>query len=273
MMAGSDLDLLLLYTYPASVQESDGPKRLPVSQYFIRAAHAFVAALTAPGPDGALYDVDVRLRPSGNKGPVAVPLAGFMRYHATEAWTWERMALTRARVVAGRPAISRRAERAIAAAIATPVDPTTILADAAAMRARLVRELPPSGPWDVKLRPGGGMEVEFVAQVLQLIHPVQPVRQTTAVALRHLQAIGALTAAETAVLVRADRLWRTVQSMLRITIGRQTTGLPPAAAGALLQAVAVIVRQTLDLPGLDATLEQAAADVRAIFNQRIGTIG
>jgi glutamate-ammonia-ligase adenylyltransferase len=273
MMAGSDLDLLLLYTYPSGVLESDGPKRLPVSQYFIRAAHAFVAALTAAGAEGALYDVDVRLRPSGNKGPVAVPLAGFVQYHAGEAWTWERMALTRARVVAGRPAITGRAERAIAAALATPVEPSVIRADAAAMRARLMRELPPAGPWDVKLRPGGGMEVEFIAQVLQLTHRVRPVRQTTAVALRHLRSIGALTAEESAVLVRADLLWRTVQSMLRITVGRSLADLPAAALAALLQATSAIVGQALDAPGLDATLERAAADVRSIFNQRIGAIG
>jgi glutamate-ammonia-ligase adenylyltransferase len=272
MMAGSDLDLLLLYTYPPRIQESGGPKRLPVSQYFIRAAHAFVAALTAPGSDGHLYDVDVRLRPSGNKGPVAVPLDGFVRYHQAEAWTWERMALTRARVVAGNPAIKSRAERAIAAALATPVDPAATRADAAAMRMRLLRDLPPTGPWDVKLRPGGGMEVEFIAQVLQLTHQVRPVRQTTAVALRHLQAIGALTSAETNVLVRADRLWRTVQSILRISVGR-ATGAPPAAAyGALLQATSAIAGTALDESSLDATLQQAALDVRAIFNHRIGAI-
>jgi glutamate-ammonia-ligase adenylyltransferase len=273
MMAGSDLDLLLLYTYPPRVQESDGPKRLPVSQYFIRAAHAFVAALTAAGPEGPLYQVDVRLRPSGNKGPVAVPLAGFAHYHATEAWTWERMSLTRARVVAGNPAIARRAERAIAAALATPVHPATTRADAVAMRARLMREMPPTGPWDVKLRAGGGMEVEFIAQVLQLTHRVQPVRQTTATALRHLQAMGALTAPETAALVRADLLWRTVQSMLRITVGRATAELPAAASSALLQATSLIAGRVLDAAALDATLEQAAADVRGIFNERIGAIG
>jgi glutamate-ammonia-ligase adenylyltransferase len=272
MMAGSDLDLLLLYTYPPGVLESNGPKRLPVSQYFIRAAHAFVAALTAAGSDGPLYDVDVRLRPSGNKGPVAVPLAGFTQYHAHEAWTWERMALTRARVVAGNPAIRGRAERAIAAALATAVDPDTTRADAAAMRSRLLRELPPTGPWDVKLRPGGGMEVEFIAQVLQLTHHVQPVRQTTAVALRHLQAIGALTAAESTALVRADRLWRTVQSIVRISVGRATGVLPAAAIGTLLQATSAIAGTVLDESSLDATLQQAASDVRAIFNHRIGAI-
>ncbi len=272
MMAGSDLDLMLLYTFPPGVLESDGPKRLPVSQYYIRAAHAFIAALTAPGAEGPLYQVDTRLRPSGNKGPVAVPLAGFAQYHAGEAWTWERMALTRARVVAGNPAIRARAGRAITAALLTPVLPRITREDAAAMRARLMRELPPSGPWDVKMRDGGGMEVEFVAQVLQLTERVQPVRQMTAEALQHLAATGALAEAEAATLIRADLLWRTVQSMLRITVGRATEPLPPAAAAALLRATGTVVGGTLDLPGLHATMERVAASVRGLFVQRIGAI-
>ena len=272
MMAGSDLDLMLLYTYPPGVHESDGPRRLPVSQYFIRAAHAFVAALTAAGAGGPLYDVDMRLRPSGNKGPVAVPLVGFATYHATEAWTWERMALTRARVVAGNPAIQGRAARAIAAALATPIDPATTRADAAAMRGRLLRELPPSGPWDTKLRPGGGMEVEFIAQTLQLVHRVPPAGRTTAGALLHLAEIGALPTTEAATLMQADRLWRTVQSILRITVGRATDAVPAAAMDALLRATGAVVGAGLDAAGLDATLERTAREVRAIFITRIGAI-
>ena len=108
MLAGSDLDLMLVYDHPETVTESSGARRMAVSQYYIRAAHAFVAALTAPGLEGPLYAVDMRLRPSGNKGPVAVSLAGFRRYHEADAWTWERMALTRARVVAGPPALARK---------------------------------------------------------------------------------------------------------------------------------------------------------------------
>jgi glutamate-ammonia-ligase adenylyltransferase len=271
MMAGSDLDMMLLYTFPPGVHESQGARRsLPPSQWFIRAAHAFVAALTAPGQEGPLYAVDMRLRPSGNKGPVAVPLAGFVRYHAQDAWTWERMALTRARVVAGRPAIRGRAQRAIAEVLGVPIDPDRIRADAAAMRRRLLKELPPRGPWDVKMRPGGGMEVEFIAQALQLIHGVQPGGQNTARALRGLAACGALSTEEAQTLIHADRLWRTVQSMRRITVGRGVVELPKPAAAALLEAVGRLIGATLDLPGLDATLDDTARQVRAIFNHRIG---
>ena len=170
MMAGSDLDLMLVYDHAPDVSESRGARRLPVSQWFVRASHAYVAAVTAPGVDGPLYQVDMRLRPSGNKGPVAVSLGSFRRYHAESAWTWERMALTRARVVAGSPALRSRIEAAIAEALALAGDAGRIRADAASMRARMLRDLPPEGPWDVKLRAGGQIEVEFIAQVLQLIH-------------------------------------------------------------------------------------------------------
>ena len=100
MMAGSDLDLMFIYDHPADVTESRGARNLPASQWFVRAVQACIAALTAPGPEGQMYALDMRLRPSGNKGPIAVSLDGFKRYHEWDAWTWERMALTRARVVA-----------------------------------------------------------------------------------------------------------------------------------------------------------------------------
>ena len=269
MMAGSDLDLMLIYTHPPGVAESTGRRSIPSSQWFIRAAHAYVAALTAPGMEGALYDVDMRLRPSGNKGPVAVSLAAFQRYHAQDAWTWERMALTRARVVAGGPAVCARVERAIAEALAAPRDAAQTRADAAAMRGRLLRDLPPSGPWDTKLRPGGGLEVEFIAQTLQLVHGVRPGCQNTAAALQVLAGAGVLPEADVAMLIAANRLWRTVQSMVRITIGRGGAELPAPAAQALLR----VAGAGLDLPALHASMDATAAQVRDAFIRHIGVPG
>ncbi len=111
-------------------------------------------------------------------------------------------------------------------------DPATIRADAAAMRARMLRDLPPHGPWDVKLMPGGQMEVEFVVQTALLLTPAARPAQTIRDAIAHLAAAGALTAAEAAVLTEADRLWRTIQGMLRITVGaRPPADLPDAGRG------------------------------------------
>jgi glutamate-ammonia-ligase adenylyltransferase len=278
MMAGSDLDLMLVYDHPTDVTESRGARRLPASQWFVRASHAYVAAVTAPGADGPLYQVDMRLRPSGNKGPVAVSLASFQRYHAESAWTWERMALTRARVVAGPPALRTRIETAIAEALAHAGNADRIRADAASMRARMLRDLPPDGPWDVKLRAGGQIEVEFIAQVLQLIHAREASElcsPTTRIALARLAQAGWLPADDAALLIRADHLWRTVQGMLRITIGGSPREeLPEASAQTLLRVVTEATDTTgpVDLAWLRGTLDALAQQVRAAFVRHIGEI-
>jgi len=277
MMAGSDLDLMLIYDHPAEVSESRGARSLPASQWFVRAAHSYVAAVTAPGVDGPLYAVDMRLRPSGNKGPVAVSLSAFRRYHAEDAWTWERMALTRARVVAGAPQFRARIEAAIDEARAAAHDPDKARADAAAMRSRMERDLPPDGPWDVKLRSGGMVDVEFIAQALQLVHArkhPEVCSQTTRVALRRLADAGLLADDDAGLLIRADRIWRTVQGMLRITVGRVTTeALPEASVRPLLRAVNAAGAEAVDLAGLRATLDILARDVRAAFIRLVGGIG
>ncbi|MDE2516561.1 MAG: bifunctional [glutamine synthetase] adenylyltransferase/[glutamine synthetase]-adenylyl-L-tyrosine phosphorylase, partial [Rhodospirillales bacterium] len=276
MMAGSDLDLMLIYDHPEQVTESRGARRLPVSQWFVRAAHAYVAAVTAPGVDGPLYAVDMRLRPSGNKGPVAVSLAGFRRYHREDAWTWERMALTRARVVCGAPTLMRATAAAIAEALAARRPAAVLRADAAAMRARLAKELPPSGPWDVKHRPGGQMEVEFIAQVLQLMHArLHPgiCDPTTRIALARLAEAGFLGRADATTLIRADHLWRTVQGVLRLAAGaRLPDSLPQAIQDILLRAVTTGAGPAVDFAALRTTLEDMAGAVRAVFTRLIGAM-
>jgi len=277
MMAGSDLDLMLIYDHPPEVNESRGPRRLPVSQWFVRAAHAMVAAVTAPGVDGPLYEVDMRLRPSGNKGPVAVPLAGFLRYHAEDAWTWEHMAMTRARVIAGPPALRAQVQAAIRDSLAQAGPSAKLRADAAQMRARLARDLPPAGAWDVKLRPGGLMEVEFVAQVLQLVHArarSELCAPTTRVALARLAQAGFLATEDADILIHAERIWRTVQGMLRITLGRNPPeNLPEASAVPLLRACVAAGLDAPDVMHLRAELDSMAANVRAVFARQIGEIG
>lgn len=274
MLAGSDLDLMLIYDFPQHVAESSvkggsTARQLPASQWFIRAAHAFVAALTAPGAEGALYAVDMRLRPSGSKGPVAVSLSAFERYHAESAWTWERMALTRARVITGPPHLRARVEAAIAAALAAGGPAEKIRADAAAMRARLARDAPPASPWDVKLRAGGLVEVEFIVQVLELIHLRErpEVRHpTTRIAIDALAKAGFLEAQDAALLHRADRTWRTVQEILRITLGRLPRGdLPRSVAETLARALALSSPEALG-----PELENLAASVRECFIRLVG---
>ena len=154
----------------------------------------------------------MRLRPSGNKGPIAVSLEGFKHYHEWDAWTWERMALTRARVVAGPADLRQRVNLAIEAAIRRQQEPDKIRANAVTMRERMSRELRPHGPWDVKLRAGGLIDIEFIAQALQLIQVRDPGfarSQTTHIALQRLRDAGAIDPGDARRLIEAERLCRT----------------------------------------------------------------
>ena len=278
MLPASDLDLILVYDHAEDAAESKGgAKALPPSQYFGRLANQVVAMLTSPGPEGKLFEVDMRLRPSGSKGPVAVSLAGFARYHAESAWTWERMALTRARFVAGPAGLRRKVEAAIKAAQTRAADSAQVLADAAAMRARMLRELPAEDPWDVKLMPGGLVEVEFIAQALQVAHAHRSpalLSPTTRVALGALAKAGLLPGEEASALVAAERLWRAISAHLRLTVGhRADEALPAAVAAALLGAVAPLLsRPAVDQSGLRAQMREVADGVRAIFLRRIGPL-
>jgi glutamate-ammonia-ligase adenylyltransferase len=274
MMAGSDLDLMFIYDHPPDVTESDGPRPMPAGQWFVRAVQACVSALTVPGAEGPMYALDMRLRPSGNKGPLAVSLSAFERYHeGGDAWTWERMALTRARVVAGPPALRARVKAVIRQALCRPRDAGQVRADAASMRARMLKELKPHGPWDVKHRSGGMVDVEFIAQVLQLIHAGAPgfhPNQAGKVALRRLAAAGLMRHEDAALLIRADLLWRTIQGVLRLTVGQTDKEvLPPASAEPLLKAAAKAGFGAEDSADLLRRADEVSQQVRCLFAQII----
>jgi glutamate-ammonia-ligase adenylyltransferase len=277
MMAGSDLDLMFVYDHAADATESRGARSLPASQWFIRAVQTCIAALTAPGPEGQMYALDMRLRPSGNKGPIAVSLEAFRRYHEADAWTWERMALTRARVVAGPAGFRRRVNEAIETAICRPIEPAVIRRDATSMRERMARELRPHGPWDVKLRAGGLIDIEFIAQVLQLTHAADAGfrrSQTTRIALRNAAAAGVITKPDVAVLIEAERLWRTIQGMLRMTVGQvESTALPQASALPLLHAAAAVGVEAEDSDALLRRVEEITLRVRGLFEHYVGKLG
>ena len=171
----SDLDIIYLFTDPED-EQSDGPKPLGPANYFNRLANRVTAALSVPTSAGPLYDVDTRLRPQGSKGMLAVPLEAFAAYQRNEAWTWEHMALARARPVFGSEAARARVAALIEEILEQPRDAAKIVADAVEMRAEIARHKPSSGPIDVKLGPGGLIDLEFAVHVLQLttktgLHP------------------------------------------------------------------------------------------------------
>ncbi len=168
MTAASDLDLILIYDFDAQGPESDGPRRLGAGQYYTRLTQRLLAALTVPTKAGRLYEVDLRLRPSGRKGPVATQLAGFVQYQREDAETWEHMALTRARAIAGDLELAQEIEAAIATTLDTGREPNLVAADVRRMRALIAQEKGDADPWDFKLVSGGLLDIEFIAQFLVL---------------------------------------------------------------------------------------------------------
>lgn len=163
----SDLDLIFLFTGDWSA-ESDGRRPLGAVHYYNRLAQRVVAALSVPTAAGRLYEVDTRLRPSGNQGPIAVSLDGFARYQRESAWTWEHMALTRARPVFGSAAARTALDAIVAGVLAGDRPERDIAADARTMRAEMAAHKPPQGPIDAKLLPGGLVDLEFAVHVAQL---------------------------------------------------------------------------------------------------------
>jgi len=167
MTHASDLDLIYLFTGDFAAQ-SDGDRPLGATLYYNRLASRVTAALSAPTASGPLYPVDTRLRPQGAQGPIAVSLDSFARYQREEAWTWEHMALTRARPVYGSPKARAEVERVIADVLAGDRPARDVRADARTMRAEMTAHKPGEGLLDVKLAPGGLVDLEFAVHVHQL---------------------------------------------------------------------------------------------------------
>lgn len=167
MTATSDLDLIVIFD-AQGVEMTEGRRPLDPRGWFAKATKAMITALNAPTAEGKLYDVDMRLRPSGGQGPVATALSSFERYQREEAWVWEHMALTRARVVAGNAELGRDVDAIRCSVIAARKGDETILSDAAQMRVRLQQAGRAGGTWAVREGVGGGQDIALLAQALVL---------------------------------------------------------------------------------------------------------
>ena len=191
MTMSSDLDFIMIYDAETTT-ESDGEKPLAATHYFARLTQRLVAAVTAPTSEGVLYNADMRLRPSGNAGPLATSLRAFRLYQEESAWTWEHLALTRARVIEADGDFGFAVGEVIANVLGRTPDRAKIVADVLAMRELLAKERPPRHPFDLKLVPGGLVDLEFIAQSAQLLarHDIALPRGTTATILARLGEIG-----------------------------------------------------------------------------------
>lgn len=216
MTAASDLDLIMVYDATPDMN-SDGKRPLAAPQYYARFTQALVSALSAPTAEGELYEVDMRLRPSGRQGPVATSLSGFIGYHAERAWTWEHLALTRGRVVAGPDDLCTRLTQAMHDILDRPHDREKVLADVREMRARIAETRQTDDPWAMKERPGRLRDIELALQTGKLLTP-----GITACAPRHMIAplaeAGFLTRDEAAHLSTAVARLMALQHYARLAL-------------------------------------------------------
>jgi glutamate-ammonia-ligase adenylyltransferase len=267
--AASDLDLIVIYDFDEDASTSDGAKPLAASQYYARLTQRLISALAAPTAEGTLYEVDMRLRPSGNAGPVATSLKSFTDYQQKEAWTWEHLALTRARVIAGPEPLRRAIEGAIGDVIARPRDKAKIAADVREMRAKIEKEKGTQDPWALKQVRGGLVDLEFITQFLQVTsasaHP-QVIEQNTAACLDRLSEVGVLAAGEAEILLPAAKLYNNLTQVLRLSLeGSFTPDEAPEGLKDLLDRAAGLP----DFSTLERHLKETQMAVRELFDQLI----
>jgi [glutamine synthetase] adenylyltransferase / [glutamine synthetase]-adenylyl-L-tyrosine phosphorylase len=267
MTAGSDLDLIIVYDYEGEGAHSDGPRSLPGPQYYSRFTQRLIAALSAETAEGSLYQVDMRLRPSGNQGPVATRLSSFTSYQGSSAWTWEHLALARARVITGPAPLRRQIGATIKEVLSRPRDRASVAEDVRAMRAKIADDKGSYGIWDLKQARGGLIDLEFIAQFLAIVsaaeHP-EVLDQNTELALTKLSAAGVLSPGDAEILVPAARLYHTLTQVLRLCLDK------PFVAEDAPRALKDLLARASDMPDfatLEATLQDTLAAVHEAFDR------
>jgi [glutamine synthetase] adenylyltransferase / [glutamine synthetase]-adenylyl-L-tyrosine phosphorylase len=265
MTAASDLDLMLIYDFPGDASESDGRKRLAPGLYYARLTQRLISALTAPTKAGRLYEVDMRLRPSGRQGPLATQFASFKLYQEDDAETWEHMALTRARFIAGDASLGADIARTVHETLTRKRDAARIAQETHAMRALIAREKGDSDPWDLKLVAGGVIDIEFIAQYLELAfahgHPGILDVSTRKVVDMGCRA-GLLTPEQAEVLIDAHRLYTDATQFMRLS----TSGPfdPTKAAAGVKRRIAAAIGFP-DFEAFAAALSETRGRVRTAF--------
>lgn len=258
--AGSDLDLIVIYD-PLTAETSDGPRPLATRPYYARLTQALVTALTAQTAQGRLYEVDMRLRPSGRQGPVATSLEAFRAYQETEAWTWEHLALTRARVLAGDAGLAAEVEAFRRDLLGRKGQGAEVARDVADMRTRLADAKPGMGLWEAKNGPGKLMDIELFAQMmaLQNASPARGVERQLAAG----RTGGQVSQMDETVLLKAMRLYWQLQAGSRLLSDR------PLDPGSLAEgAQAFLMRETgmADATGLTEALAEASTRAAAVID-------
>lgn len=268
MTASSDLDMILVYDFDETTPESDGERPLYGAQYFARLTKRLISALTSHTNYGALYNVDMRLRPSGRSGPVATKLDSFRDYQMNEAWTWEHMALTRARVVSAPAEFGEKVEALIRSVLARPRDASAIAGDAYEMRMAIATEKGEGERWDLKYAAGGLTDIEFIAQYLQLVHAARHpeiLDPSTARVLERAARLGLLSPEDSEVLRPAVQLYQNLSQILRLCLSGPFD--PKKTDPGLLRLLA----RAADVPDF-VTLEAYVAETQARVRKRFDVL-
>jgi len=271
MTAPSDLDLVFVYEFDPAREMSSGARPLAASEYFARMGQRLISLLTVPTREGKLYEVDMRLRPSGRAGPVAVTLERLKTYHETQAWTFEHMALTRARFIAGSQSLGGRAEAIIREILTTQRDLVKLATDALDMRARLASAKPVKDPWSLKQVRGGLVDLEYIAQVLELAlaHRFPDVLATaTASVFDNLGRIGALPRKDIEELKNAAAFYSHLSQVMQICYDEERA--PDATLGVRARLASILGAQSYD--ALEARLIQTERSVYALFDKWVGNL-
>jgi glutamate-ammonia-ligase adenylyltransferase len=272
MSATSDLDLIFVYDIPPELEASTGKQPLPAIQYYTRLSAKIVTALTALTNEGGLYEVDMRLRPSGRAGPLANSLQGFESYHAQSAWTWEHLALTRARVIHGPADLVERLNAIVKATLCRARDPQVLVRDVADMRNRIAHHAPAKSLWDFKHLRGGLFDIDFVAQYLALRHAaVRPdiLHPHPAEMLRRAGAAGLIDPTEAECLRGTRALLSDVQSLLRLTLDSDEAQFDEAKAPEGLRRLIASTEEVPDISELRRRIEAQSAKAHAIYRRTI----
>jgi [glutamine synthetase] adenylyltransferase / [glutamine synthetase]-adenylyl-L-tyrosine phosphorylase len=267
MTASSDLDLILLYDFDPEHPDSDGARSLQGAHYFARFTQRLISAFTTRTNYGVLYEIDMRLRPSGRAGPVASHIKSFAEYQDREAWTWEHMALTRARVISSSPGFRARIENIIREVLTRPRDATGVAGDVAEMRRAIALEKGEDDIWDLKYAAGGMVDIDFIAQYLQLVHAAgKPdiLDVSTLHVLDNAARLGVLPQSSAEVLRSATRLYHDLTQILRLCVSER---FKPESSGEDLLRVMVRAGDAPDFSSLEARVKETQTEVRRVYDE------
>ena len=269
MTASSDLDLILLYDFDPEHPDSDGARPLQGAHYFARFTQRLISAFTTRTNYGVLYEVDMRLRPSGRAGPVASHVESFAQYQEREAWTWEHMALTRARVISSSAAFRAKIEQIIRQVLTRPRSAAAVANDVKEMRRAVALEKGDKDVWDLKYAAGGVVDIDFIAQYLQLVHAAEKpdvLDVSTLHVLDNAARLGVLPQSFAEILRAAAHLYHDLTQILRLCV---TDRFKPETAGDDLLRVMARAGDAPDFSSLEARVKETQSEVRRVFRNLV----